>query len=164
MLTGADGQLVCVYCSSTFGEVTRICPRCGHYNETVVRHCAECGAALVRDCPACGTANWVLADHCVQCGRNLDLIEEMTQRWQRSTADRLQQRRTGIPQIQEAEARASQQRMASLLEEERLRQQDLALAQKAQRERERQLWVLMAVAIAVFLIIIVLSILLTSGS
>ena len=115
--------------------------RCGHYNEQGVRHCSDCGARLVRDCPACGAVNWVLADHCVQCGRNLDLIDQMTRRWKLTTQERLAERRSTMSTLKEQEERASQERMATLLEAERIRQEALALARSSQHERDRRIYV-----------------------
>lgn len=163
MQTAADHRLVCLFCGSSFGEVTRICPKCGHYNEEGVRHCSECGTRIVRDCPICGADNWVLADHCVQCGRNLDLIEQMTRRWKETTQERLYAQRAAMLSLKEQEERASQQRMAALLEAERLRQEALAQARAAQRQRERQLYVWAGVAIFVFVVVLLLMLLLTAG-
>jgi len=89
MAQDSEQRLLCLFCGSSFGEVTRLCPKCGHYNEAGVRHCAECGTQVTRDCPACGADNWTLADHCAQCGRNLDLIEQMSRRWQQTVQHRL---------------------------------------------------------------------------
>jgi ribosomal protein S27AE len=163
MLAGEDQQLHCAYCGSSFGEVTRICPQCGHYNEREVRHCSECGARLVRDCPACGAANWALSDHCVQCGRNLDLIDQMARRWQLSTEERLAERQASVASLKEDEERASQGRMAALLEAERIRQEALALARETQRKRDQQMYRVTAIAIGVFLLIIVVMLLLMIG-
>jgi hypothetical protein len=164
LFAGDNGQLICAYCSSAFGEVTRLCPQCGYYNEVGARHCSRCGTALVRDCPVCGTDNWVLADHCVQCGRNLDLIDEMVRRWQRTTAQWLQERRAAIPQIQEAEEKASRTRMSAWLEEERQQQEAMALAQEASRKRDRQFLFLMALVVVAFLVIMIVALLVTFGS
>jgi hypothetical protein len=158
----ANGELHCPYCGSSFGQVTRICPQCGHYNESGARHCSECGTQLVRECPACGAENWALAEACVQCGRNLDLIEHMARRWQQTTEQRLFERRTAIHNLREEEERASEQRMADLLEAERLRQEAMALAQESQQRRDRQIYVLAAVAVAIF-VLLIMALLLTSG-
>jgi uncharacterized membrane protein YvbJ len=161
METGTDLRLTCDFCGSIFGQVTRICPRCGHYHEEDVRHCAECGAAIVRDCPACGADNWTASDHCVQCGRNLDLIEQMARRWQKTTQERLYERMTAMSSLKEREARASQARMAPLLEAEQRRQEALAVAQAAQRQRDRQLLTWGAVMILVFVVFVVIVAVLT---
>jgi ribosomal protein S27AE len=163
MVAGEDRRLTCLFCGSTFGEVARICPQCGNYNEASVRHCSRCGTRLLRDCPACGADNWVLADHCVECGRNLDLIERMTHRWKQSTQQWLYEQRESMAALKEVEERASQQRMAALMEAERIRQEAIALAQESQHQRERQLFTVMGVAIAIFVIVVVLALVLTSG-
>lgn len=155
-----DGQLLCLFCGSTFGEVMRICPNCGHYNEGDGRHCSLCGAQIIRECPACGSDNWVLADFCVQCGRNLDLIQHMAERWQHSTEERLEEQRAGAAQLKAMEEQASQERMAAFLEAERIRQEALALARESRRERDRQVYLFVAVAIIVFVIFVVLTLLL----
>jgi hypothetical protein len=162
MEAATNGALQCPYCGSSFGQVTRVCPQCGHYNESGVRYCSECGAQLVRECPACGAENWVLADHCVQCGRNLDLIEHLAQRWQQTTEERLFERRAGIESLREEEERASEQRMVDLLEAERIRQEAVALAQRSQQRRDQQVYVLVGVALAIFVLLII-ALLLTSG-
>ncbi len=162
MEAGADRRLSCLYCGSTFGEVTRICPECGHYNEKGVRHCSECGTQIVRDCPVCGADNWALADHCVQCGRNLDLIERMARRWQKTTQERLYERRNAIAALKEGEERASRERMGEFLAAEQARQAALAQARAAQRERDRRLYLVLSVAVLVFLCIMGLTFLLTS--
>lgn len=161
MQTGDDQRLYCLFCGGSFGEVRRICPGCGHYNEKGVRHCSECGARLVRDCPACGAVNWTLADHCVQCGRNLDIIDQMTRRWQLSTQERLAERRANVASLKDQEERASQERMAALLEAERIRQEALALARESQRERDRRIYVALGIAVLVFVCIVGLMLLLT---
>ncbi len=163
MVAGESRRLICVFCGSSFGEVARICPECGHYNEASVRHCSRCGTRLRRDCPACGADNWVLADHCVECGRNLDLIERMTQRWKQSTQQWLYEQRESMAALKETEEQASQQRMAALMEAEQLRQEAIALARESQHQRDRQLYTVMGVAIAIFVVIVVLALLLTSG-
>jgi hypothetical protein len=158
-----NGQLICLFCGTSFGEVTRICPGCGNYNEEGVRHCARCGSPLVRDCTACGAENWVLAEHCVQCGRNLDLIDQMARRWQQTTEERLYERQHSMTSLKAEEERASQERMAALVEAERIRQDALALARASQRQRDRQIYVVSAVVLFVFVIIVILVLLLTSS-
>jgi uncharacterized membrane protein YvbJ len=158
-----DGQLLCLYCGSFFGEVTRICPNCGHYNEEGIRHCSQCGTRIIRDCPVCGADNWVLAEHCGQCGRNIDMISQMARRWQLSTQQRLNEQRAAVTAIKKEQERASQERMAALMEAERIRQEAIALARETQRQRDRQMYVWGAVALGVFLIVAVLILLLTSG-
>jgi hypothetical protein len=158
-----NGQLFCLFCGSSLGEVTRICPRCGYYNEAGVRHCSECGTQVVRDCTACGADNWVLAEHCVQCGRQMDLIERMARRWQQTTQQRLYEQRAGMIALKEQEEQASQERMAALMEAERIRQEAMALARASQRERDRQMYVVTGVAIAVLIFVVVLVLLLAPG-
>jgi Double zinc ribbon len=160
MVHGKDQQLTCVYCGTSYGEVTRICPDCGYYNEPGVRHCAECGTAIIRDCPACGWDNWVLAEHCVQCGRNMDVIDKMARRWKQTTQQRLEERRAGVAELKEKEERASQQRMAEFLEAERRRQEALAEAREAQQRRDQQMYVLIGVAIVILTFFVILAIVL----
>jgi uncharacterized membrane protein YvbJ len=156
-----QGRLSCLFCGSSFGEVTRICPNCGHYNDEGVRFCAQCGNPLLRDCPVCGADNWILADHCVQCGRSLDLVEQMVQRWEQTTQQRLQDWKQKVAQVKAVEEKASEERMAPLVEAERIRQEALTLARATQRKRDRQMYVLVAVGIALF-VVIVLCLLLVS--
>jgi hypothetical protein len=163
MVQGPEHRLVCTFCGTSFGEVTRICPECGHYNEAGWRHCAECGTLLVRDCPACGTDNWVMAEHCVQCGRNLDIIEQMARRWQKTTQQRLYDQMGSMATLKEEEERASRDRMAALLEAERVRQEALTLARESQRVRERQMYALIVAVVVVFVIIVLVTLLLTVG-
>ena len=163
LLQGQQGRLICAYCGSAFGEVTRICPQCGHYNEAGVRHCARCGEPIIRDCPACGWDNWILAEHCVQCGRNLDVIERIARRWQQTTQQRLQEHRAGMAALKDREEHASQQRLAEFLEIERQRQEGLALAQQVQRQRERQLVLVLAVAFFVLVLVVIVALLMSSG-
>ncbi|MGD2206204.1 MAG: hypothetical protein PVH17_05445, partial [Anaerolineae bacterium] len=127
------------------------------------RHCAECGVQIVRDCPACGADNWVLADHCVQCGRNMDLIDEIAHRWQQTTQRRLSEQRAAARVLKAQEAQASQERMATLLKAERMRQEALTLARASQRERDRRLYVLMGVAVVIFVCVLVVALLLGFG-
>jgi ribosomal protein S27AE len=163
MVASEERRLICVFCGSSFGEVARICPGCGHYNQVGVRHCSRCGTRLLRACSACGADNWVLAEHCVVCGRNLDMIERMTHRWKQSTQQWLYEQREGMAALKEAEEQASQQRMAALMEAERIRQEAIALARESQQQRDRQLFTVMGVVIAIFAIVVVLALLLTSG-
>jgi len=149
-----NGYLVCTFCHSNFGEVTRVCPSCGSYNEEHVRFCAQCGSPLVRDCPVCGADNWVLAEHCVQCGRSLDLIEQIARRWQLTTQYRLQEWKGEVAQVKAQEQLASEERMATLMEAERIRQEALALARAAQHKRDQQIYVWLAVIVAVFVIFV----------
>ena len=162
MVQGENQQLICVYCGTSFGEVTRICPNCGHYNEEGVRHCALCGADIIRDCPACGWDNWVLAEHCVQCGRNMDVIEQMARRWQQTTQQRLEDFRAGVGEIKEREERASQARMAGFLEVERKRQEALAQARETQKRRDQQMYLLIGIAIVVLVFFVILALVLTA--
>jgi uncharacterized membrane protein YvbJ len=111
----------------------------------------------------CGATNWALSDHCTQCGRNLDLIDQMARRWQLSTEERLAERRASIASLKEDEERASQERMAVLLEAERIRQEALALARETQRKKDQQMYRATAIAIGVFLLIVVIVLLLTMG-
>jgi uncharacterized membrane protein YvbJ len=163
MVPTEDRQLHCVFCGSSFGEITRICPKCGHYNEDEVRHCSQCGATLIRDCPVCGADNWALAEHCVQCGRNIDVFERMSQRWQKTVQQHLEERRASMAALKEQQERASQARMATFMEAERDRQVAIAQAREAQRERDRQLLIITGITTAVFIVIVVLLLLLTSG-
>lgn len=163
MVQGESRELACTFCGTSFGQVTRICPECGHYNEAEGRHCARCGTLLVRDCPACGADNWVLAEHCVQCGRNLDIIDQMARRWQKTTQQRLYDQMESMASLKDEEERASQDRMASLMEAERIRQEALALARASQRQRDRQMYNLVVAGIIGFVIIVVLVLVLTSG-
>jgi predicted amidophosphoribosyltransferase len=151
-----DGHLHCLYCGSSFGEVARICPECGLYNEQGVRHCSRCGSQIIRDCPACGRNNWALAEYCVRCGRNLDLIEEMARRWQKGTQQRLYEHQAGMAALKEKEEQASQERMAALLEAERIRQEAIALAQESQRQRDQQMYVMAVVGLLVLVIIVIM--------
>lgn len=160
---GEDQQLVCPFCGSVFGDLTRVCPGCGHYNEAGVRHCVRCGLSLVRDCPACGADNWVLAEHCTRCGRDLDLIERLASRWQQTTQERLYERRTAVAELKEQEERASQARMAGLMDVERRRQEALARARVERRERDRQVYTLVVVAFVIFVVVVLVTLLLTAG-
>jgi len=162
MVASDDQALRCTYCDSTFGEATRICPQCGHYNDHDGRHCAECGMQIVRLCPVCAARNWVLSDHCVQCGRHLDVIDQVVRRLRMTTAERLEQQRAVIGSLKEQEERASQQRMALMLQEERLWQQALAEAQEARRQRDRQIFTLLGVAVAIFVVLVTVLLLVTS--
>jgi hypothetical protein len=150
-----DDALTCLFCGSVFGELARICPRCGHHNAGEGRHCTECGARLVRDCPACGTGNWVLADHCAHCGRNLSVVEEVARRWQQTTQERLRERRATIAAVKEAEERASRRRMAPMMEAERQRQEALARAEAERRERDRQIYLFVVVGIVVVVVLMI---------
>ena len=157
-----EQRLFCLFCGSSFGEVTRICPRCGHYNEAGARHCLVCGTLATRDCPTCGADNWILAEHCVQCGRNLDLIEQVTRRWQRTVQQRLYDRQAEMISLKEREERASQERMASLMEAERIRQEALVLARESQRQRDRQVYLVIGIAFLAFFLVAVAVLLLSS--
>jgi uncharacterized membrane protein YvbJ len=163
MVPGEDQRLLCAFCGTSFGEVTRICPQCGHYNEQAVRHCSQCGQQLSRDCPACGAKSWILADHCVQCGRNLDLINQMAQRWHHTTQQRLAEHRAGMAELKAEQERASRERMASFLQAEQVRREALWAAQAAQRQRDRQMYVLVAVGLVLFIVFVLLILLLAPG-
>jgi uncharacterized membrane protein YvbJ len=163
LLQGQQGQLLCAYCGSAFGEVTRICPHCGHYNEADVRHCGQCGEPIIRTCPACGRDNWILAEHCVQCGRNLDVIERIARRWQETTQQPLEDHRAGVAAVKDREERASQERLAEFLEIERRRQEALAQARQVQRKQEQQIWWWVGAALFVALVVVILALLLSGG-
>lgn len=163
MVRGEDERLVCVFCGSSFGEVTRICPECGHYSEEGARRCSQCGSRIIRDCPTCGWDNWVLATHCVQCGRDMELIERMTDRWQRSARQRLEERRAGMNDLKDLEERASAERMSVLMEAERVRQEALALSRASQQERDRQVYLLVGAFVVVFVVLVVVLLILSAG-
>jgi len=55
--------------------------------------------------------------------------------------------------LKEREERASQERMASLLEAERLRQEALAVARDSQRQRDRQVYLVIGVAFLAFVVV-----------
>ena len=161
-LEALDGQqLRCPFCGSVFGDLARICPACGHYNDAGVRHCEDCGAALVRDCPACGADNWALAEHCTVCGRNLDLVERLARRWQQTTQDQIYERQAAALALKEQEERASQARMAGLMDAERRRQEAVVSARAEQQQRDRQMYTLVVVAVAIFVVIVLITVLLT---
>ena len=151
-----NGYLVCRFCDSSFGEVTRVCPNCGSYNEEQVRFCEQCGNPLIRDCPVCGADNWILAEHCIQCGRSLDLIEQMARRWQLTTQHRLQEWKGEIAQVKAAEEKASEGRMAAMMEAERIRQEALTLARATRRKQDRQIYTWLVIIVAVFILLVVL--------
>jgi Double zinc ribbon len=151
-----NGYLVCAFCQSSFGEVTRVCPSCGTYHEGEVRFCEKCGGALIRDCPVCGADNWILADHCSQCGRSLDLIEQMARRWQLTTQTRLQEWKSDVAQVKAEEQKASEGRMAALMEAERVRQEAVALARATQRQRDQQIYLWLVIVLAAFVLVVVL--------
>ena len=163
LVPGENQLLFCAFCGSAFGEAARICPKCGHYNETGGRHCALCGAQILRDCPARGADNWILSDHCIQCGRNLDLIEQLSRRWQQTTQQRVYERQAAMTSLKEREERASQERIAALAAAERIRQQALALARESQRQRDRQIYILAGVAVLILVIAVLLVFLLSIG-
>ena len=156
MIKAADGQLVCTFCGSAFGAAIQICPKCGRYHEAGARHCANCGARIVRDCPACGADNWAVSEFCDQYGRNLDNIERMTQRWQKTTQDHLAERRAAAGALKESEERASQQRMAAMAEAERQRQEALARAEAERQARERRAVLALMIAIGALFAVTVL--------
>lgn len=156
-----NGYLVCAFCHSNFGEATRICPNCGILNEEGARFCEQCGSPLIRDCPVCGADNWILAEHCVQCGRSLDLIEQMARRWQLTTQHRLQEWKEGVAQVKVDEAKASEERMAILMEAERVRQEALLLARAAQQKRDRQMYMWLVIIVAALVVIVLLSLILS---
>jgi hypothetical protein len=162
MKLGEHQQLECVFCGTSFGEISRICSTCGHYSEAGARHCEQCGTQITRDCPACGADNPAAARNCIHCGRNLDLVERMTRRWQQTTQERLYEQMAGMASLKEEEARASQERMAAFLEADRIRQEALALSRASRLERDRQIYRWVVIGIAVFIIVAVVILLLTA--
>jgi hypothetical protein len=91
------------------------------------------------------------------------LIERMSRRWKQSTQQWLYEQRESMAALKEVEERASQQRMAALMEAERIRQEAIALARESQHQRDRQLYTMLGVAVVIFVIIVVLALTLTSG-
>jgi hypothetical protein len=87
----------------------------------------------------------------------------MARRWQTTAQQRLDERREVIRSLKEGEERASQQRMAALLEAEQLRQESLAVARAAQRERDRRMYLWAVVTVLIFVCIVVMVMLLTGG-
>jgi uncharacterized membrane protein YvbJ len=118
---------------------------------------------IIRDCPACGWDNWILAEHCAQCGRNLDLIEQIARRWQKTTQQRLEERRVGMAALKDREEHASQQRLAEFLELERQRQEALAQARRLQRQREQQIYRWLAIGVGAFIFVIIVALLISAG-
>ena len=159
-----DQQLACTQCGSVLGHVSRICPSCSHYNQDGRRQCSICGTELVRECTACGADNWVLATYCSQCGRNLGIIERLARRSQQTTQDRLYQRKATMTSLKEREEWASQMRMSSIMDLERLKLESLASASAAKEGSGQLILHILAVIAALLFIAAILGLLLTAGA
>jgi predicted ATP-dependent serine protease len=158
-----DQQLACSNCGLVLGHVSRLCPSCGHYNADGLRHCSECGTELVRECTACGADNWVLATYCSQCGRNLGIIERLARRSQQTTQQRLHERKATMASLKEREEWASQVRMASITDLERLQQESLVAARVAQEGGGQRFLHILAVIAALLFVAAIVALLLTAG-
>jgi hypothetical protein len=93
----------------------------------------------------------------------MDLIERMAYRWQRTTQQRLYEQQASMAVLKEQEELASRERMAPLMEAERIRQEALALARESRRKQDRQLYLLAVAGVLVIFIIVVVALLATSG-
>jgi len=159
-----DQVLACSKCGTVLGHVSRLCPSCSHYNEDGLRQCSNCGTELVRECTACGADNWVLATYCSQCGRNLGIIERLARRSQQTTQQRLYQRKATMTSLKEREEWASQMRMSSIMDLERLQMEPLASAPVAKDGGGSVILRILAVIAALLFIAAILGLLLTAGA
>jgi len=159
-----DQQLACIKCGSVLGHVSRLCPSCSHYNQDGLRYCSICGTELVRECTSCGADNWVLATYCSQCGRNLGIIERLARRSQQTTQDRLYQRKATMSSLKEREEWASQMRMSSIMDLERLQLASPAVTPAANETGDQILLRILAVVAALLFIAAILGLLLTAGA
>lgn len=159
-----DQQLACTKCGSVLGHVSRLCPSCSHYNQDGLRQCSLCGTELVRECTACGADNWVLATYCDQCGRNLGIIERLARRSQQTTQDRLYQRKATMSSLKEREEWASQIRMSSIMDLERLQLESLAATPLTKAGADQLILRILAIVAALLFIAAVLGLLLTAGA
>ena len=158
-----DQQLACSKCGSVLGHVSHLCPSCSHYNQDSQRQCSLCGTELVRECTSCGADNWVLATYCSQCGRNLGIIERLARRSQQTTQERLYQRKATMSSIKEREEWASQMRMSTIMDLERLQLESLAVTPVAEKASDQLLLRILAVVAALLFIAAILGLLLTTG-
>jgi ribosomal protein S27AE len=159
-----DQELACSTCGSVLGHVSRLCSSCGHYNQDGLRQCSSCGTELVRECTSCGADNWVLATYCSQCGRNLGIIERLARRSQQTTQERLYQRKATMSSLKEREEWASQMRMSSIMDLERLQLESLAASPVTKEVGDQLLLRILAVIAALLFIAAVLGLLLTAGA
>lgn len=156
-------RLACSYCGAEFVIAETVCPACATLNQPGTAYCTQCGTAISRMCAACGTRNWANAECCEHCGRPLDVIEDLSARWARSTQRRLQDQMDGASSIKRQEVASADARRRALWDVEQRRQAELAEASAARERQERRLVTIAVVAFVALVAIVALATLIQAG-
>ncbi|MCP4360036.1 MAG: zinc ribbon domain-containing protein [Chloroflexi bacterium] len=147
-------HVTCDACNSKFILEGHICPQCQTYHRQDQPFCRECGEPMTRTCQKCQTINWSGDEYCRQCGAAMDIFQLLNQTHSHATADRLNEQMAWSRDIKEQERIASDNRMAQMMADEKVRLQENARRRAVQREKDRQLFLLIGVFTLVVIAII----------
>ena len=157
-------HVTCDACSSQFLLVGHLCPHCQTYHEKEVSFCGTCGKALNRVCRKCRTPNWAGDEYCHQCGTAMDLLDLITARHQKESAEQMEMRREQIARLKILEEEASRRRMEELMEIEATRREELLRRRNKQKERERMMVIITGIIVAVFILMLLAFYILRAGA
>ncbi|RMH00299.1 MAG: hypothetical protein D6706_04215 [Chloroflexi bacterium] len=155
-------KIQCPTCEHQFLLTDHMCPVCFTYHAEKTVVCHACGKALNRLCRHCHTTNWSGDEICQNCGQHIDLITQISDYTQARPGSRLHEDSETIRKIKEQEQKASEERMAELLEIEKQRREEIYRRMAAQQKRERQLLLGTVFVIGLLLLTAVAYILFTS--
>lgn len=138
------------------------CPACGAPGMTPDVHgfleCPYCGGHLAGEpvcCPACDQVNLPRAETCSRCGEPLTLTAQvMSRRGGQGSPLWLTRARSQAGDLKGTEEQASQVRMQSLLEVDRVREEALRTASAERAAQDRKLMRTLAIGLAGLLIVI----------
>ena len=147
-------QIVCPACSSQLLLEGHVCPNCAQYHKEETAFCRTCGTAMMRNCERCGTSNWAGAEYCQDCGAALDIFQLLHLHNRHSTMARLDNQMRDAKFFKDKEKADSERRMATLLENEKVRLRGIHERREAQKNQDRQLMLTAVFVLSVFVLLV----------
>lgn len=153
-LKANETQVVCPACSSQLLLEGHVCPTCARYHKEEASFCHACGTAMMRTCERCGSSNWAGAEYCRDCGAALDIFQLLHLHNKHSTMTRLDEQMRDAKAFKEKEVADSNQRMATLMENERERLRTLNEQRQAQKKQDQQLMATAVFVLSIFVLLV----------